>query len=208
MGAKASFFVSVPIVIPLRYLVSALFHGVSYSGLEAGGRWALFAAGVALSATMAPAWRQRLLHAVAWIGVASSVLGLVVADPAFQPLGWSNAGRLQFFFQYANAVGAWFSMAAALSWFSDDRLLRRFACLPVSCLLLTQSGGCVCSICDCVFAHGRRGSSETGDRGPSLARVAASRCRCDFLFLRVGFCSRRATRRCLRHCDVPSRASA
>ena len=105
MGAKASFFVSLPIVIPLLYLVSALFHGVSYSGLEAGGRWALFAAGVALSATMAPAWRQRLLHAVAWIGVASSVLGLVVADPAFQPLGWSNAGRLQFFFQYANTAG-------------------------------------------------------------------------------------------------------
>lgn len=140
-SAKASLFAALPSAIPLLYLVSALAHGVSYSGLEAGGRWALFAAGVALSATMASVRRQQLLHAVTWVGVASSALGLVVADPAFQPLGWSNAGRLQFFLQYANTAGAWFSVVAALSWFSDDRLLRRFAYLPVSCLLLTQSGG-------------------------------------------------------------------
>lgn len=140
-GTKASLLVILPAAIPLLYLVSALFHGVSYSGLEAGGRWSLFAVGIILSATMASTRRQWLFQSVAWIGVVSSALGLVMADSAFQFLGWSNAGRLQFLFQYANTAGIWFSVVAVLSWFSESCLLRRLVYLPISCLLLTQSGG-------------------------------------------------------------------
>lgn len=140
-GACLPVLALLPALIPLLYLASSLVHGVSYASLEPGGRWALFAAAVGLSATMAPARRRWLLKALAWVGVASSALGLVMVDPAFAPLGWSNAGRLQHFFQYANTAGIWFACVAALAWFSQERDLAELTYLPMACLLLTQSGG-------------------------------------------------------------------
>ena len=143
MGARISFLTALPAVIPLLSLVSALSHGPSYSSLESGGRWALFAAVVVLSAAMPPYCRRRLLKSAVWSGVLSSMFGLAMTDPVFQALGWSNAGRLQFFFQYANTAGIWFSVVAVLSWFSEIALLRRLVYLPVACLILTQSGGSI-----------------------------------------------------------------
>lgn len=140
-GAGVPFVAALPVLIPLLYLASACARGASYTGLSAGGGWVLFAVGVIVSASMAPACRRWLLGGLTWLGVVTSALGLVMVDPAFAPFGWSNAGRLQFFFQYANTAGIWFACVAALSWLSGDTALRRLTYLPVACLLLTQSGG-------------------------------------------------------------------
>ena len=182
-GTKASLLVILPAAIPLLYLVSALFHGVSYSGLEAGGRWSLFAVGIILSATMASTRRQWLFQSVAWIGVVSSALGLVMADSAFQFLGWSNAGRLQFLFQYANTAGIWFSVVAVLSWFSESCLLRRLVYLPISCLLLTQSGGSLALSSIALVPMAVMGFRRWGGEGTYLARAAARLCHRDLLCL-------------------------
>lgn len=131
----------VALLVPLALLLAAVAHGISYERLEPMGRWALFVAAVVLSATMAPQLGRRLLSGLSWGGVATSALGLVMVDSSFELLGWSNAGRLQFFFQYANAAGIWFSSVAALCWFSASPALRGLVFIPVSCLLLTQSGG-------------------------------------------------------------------
>lgn len=140
-AARAPLVVALPVLIPLLYLASACVRGASYAGLSAGGSWALFAAGVIVSVSMAPACRRRLLRVLTWLGVVTSALGLVMVDPVFASFGWSNAGRLQFFFQYANTAGIWFACVAVLSWLSGDTTLRRLTYLPVACLLLTQSGG-------------------------------------------------------------------
>lgn len=141
VGSGVPLVAVLPVLIPLLYLASACVRGASYTGLSAGGGWVLFAAGVIVSASMAPARRRWLLGGLTWLGVATSALGLVMVDPAFAPFGWSNAGRLQFFFQYANTAGIWFACVAALSWLSGDTALRRLTYLPVACLLLAQSGG-------------------------------------------------------------------
>lgn len=140
-AARAPLVVALPVLIPPLYLASACVRGASYAGLSAGGSWALFAAGVIVSVSMAPACRRRLLRVLTWLGVVTSALGLVMVDPVFASFGWSNAGRLQFFFQYANTAGIWFACVAVLSWLSGDTTLRRLTYLPVACLLLTQSGG-------------------------------------------------------------------
>lgn len=131
----------VALLVPLALLLAAFAHGISYERLEPMGRWALFVAAVVLSASIMPQLGRRLLSALSWGGVATSVLGLIMVDSSFEFLGWSNAGRLQFFFQYANAAGIWFSSVAVLCWFSSSPVLREFVFVPVSCLLLTQSGG-------------------------------------------------------------------
>lgn len=131
----------VALLVPLALLLAAVAHGISYERLEPMGRWALFAAAIMLSATMTPRLGRRLLSALSWGGMVTSALGLIMVDPSFELLGWSNAGRLQFFFQYANAAGIWFSSVAALCWFSSSPALRGLVFVPVSCLLLTQSGG-------------------------------------------------------------------
>lgn len=141
VGAGVPLVAVLPVLIPLLYLASACVRGASYTGISAGGGWVLFAVGVIVSASMAPACRRWLLGGLTWLGVVTSALGLVMVDPAFVPFGWSNVGRLQFFFQYANTAGIWFACVAALSWLSGDTALRRLTYLPVACLLLTQSGG-------------------------------------------------------------------
>lgn len=143
VAARAPLVVALPVLIPLLYLASACARGASYAGLSAGGGWVLFAAGVIVSVSMAPACRRRLLSGLTWLGVATSAFGLLMVDPVFASFGWSNAGRLQFFFQYANTAGIWFACVAVLSWLSGDTTLRRLTYLPVACLLLTQSGGAI-----------------------------------------------------------------
>lgn len=86
----------VALLVPLALLLAAFAHGISYERLEPMGRWALFVAAVVLSASIMPQLGRRLLSALSWGGVATSVLGLIMVDSSFEFLGWSNAGRLQF----------------------------------------------------------------------------------------------------------------
>ena len=174
-----------PVLVPLLYLASACARGASYTGLSAGGGWALFAAGVIVSASMAPARRRWLLGGLTWLGVATSALGLVMMDPAFASFGWSNAGRLQFFFQYANTAGIWFACVAALSWLSGDTALRRLTYLPVACLLLTQSGGALL-----LFAVAVAAMAIMGFRRWGLGAIVSLLSQCIFaalVFIACGF---------------------
>lgn len=183
--ARVSLAAALPCLIPLLYLVSACVRGVSYTGLSAGGGWALFAAGVIVSASMDSARRKWLLGGLTWLGVVTSALGLVMVDPIFAPFGWSNAGRLQFFFQYANTAGIWFAVVAALSWLSGDAILSRLTYLPVACLLLTQSGGALLLFSAAIAAMAIVGFRRWG-RGALVSLI--SQCALAVLvFLACGF---------------------
>lgn len=124
-------------------LLGALANGLTLTTLSETGAWFGVAGMAALAGSQAPEQRERTVTLLSWTGIASAVLGMFVFFGILPFPGGMNDGRLQFFFQYANAAGIWFAAIAALCLLSSNGWLRAFATMPLLALLLTQSGGAI-----------------------------------------------------------------
>ncbi len=138
--------VRVPFTVPCAFGVAAclLAGGALHGSLENGFDLALLWLCAAAFALMAAEIRRTcVLDALAWLGVAAAVLGILMFAGLVPFPGSVVAGRLQFTFQYANAAGAWYAATCLLALASEGAALRRAACLPLLALLLTQSMGSI-----------------------------------------------------------------
>ena len=128
------------------FIVSTFVQGLPIYDLMHSLAWVL--AGIAsisciLLDSKSKAW---LIDGIAWIGVISSVVGFAAFSEAVFIPGGFHAGRLQFFFQYANAAGAWFAVSVLLCMTNRKASLRRLAFFPITALLFTQSMGSICML--------------------------------------------------------------
>lgn len=130
-------------LLACAYLVSAASNGLTLTTLSETGTWFGVAGMALLAGSQSFDQRERTIALLAWIGVASAVLGALVFLGVVPFPGGMKDNRLQFFFQYANAAGIWFAAIAALCILSLNHKLRSLAPLPLVALLLTQSGGAI-----------------------------------------------------------------
>lgn len=131
------------LLIALLYAVSVVAHRLSSASLLECFPWILAAVVALACASLGPVQRAWLLGAIAWIGVVSAWIGVAISAGLGQTEGTFHAARLQFFFEYANAAGAWFACTTLLCMSIDDARLRRCSMSPLVALLLTQSMGSI-----------------------------------------------------------------
>lgn len=125
------------------YVMSAVANGLTLTTLSEAGAWFGIAGASFLASCQDEQERGLTLKWLTWLGIASAALGMLVYVQLLPLEGMMNANRLQFFFQYANAAGAWYAVFALLCLASSDKKVRSCAALPLASLLLTQSMGAV-----------------------------------------------------------------
>lgn len=134
----------VPVVLvglATTYLISAAVNGLSLTTLAETGAWAGCAGLAFVAAAQDRPTHERWLRNLGWVGIATSVIAMLVYAHIIAIPGGITAGRLEFTFQYANATGAWFGSIAFLCLLAPDERLHSFAALPVAAMLLTESAG-------------------------------------------------------------------
>lgn len=129
------------LLIALLMALSIVAHGMDATAFLECSPWVMAALAACMAGTLSDRGRIWLLRGIAWLGVVSAIVGILLFAGLPRIGGTVNAGRLQFLFQYANAAGAWFAAAVLLCWRSQDTRLERCALLPLTALLLTQSIG-------------------------------------------------------------------
>lgn len=132
---------AVCLLIALLHAVSVVSHGMGLASLVECAPWMLAAMIALACAPLRFGQRACLLNALGWLGVASAWVGVAISAGLGQTEGTFHAVRLQFFFEYANAAGAWFACVALLCLTIDDARLSRCLMSPLTALLLTQSMG-------------------------------------------------------------------
>lgn len=135
-------------VIALLYLISAFVHGPAACMLEEATKWFALA-GLSLWCTFDNGQQKRqTLDSFAIAGAVLAGLGILMFVGVLPVEGAVNAGRLMFTFQYANAAGLLFAIAALLALSSERRELRWASVVPLLALVLTQSVGAlaVCAL--------------------------------------------------------------
>lgn len=125
------------------YAASIVVHGLPAWSLVQCAPWALAGVAALVCASLDARQRDFLLTSISWLGIVSTGAGVAMLIGILSVVGSVNAGRLQFFFQYANAAGAWFACAALLCLGARDARLRRWMVLPLTALLFTQSMGSI-----------------------------------------------------------------
>lgn len=134
------------LIIALLFAVSVLFHGLPVHDLIYSAAWVLAAFSGFSCMLLSSEDRSSLLKGIVWVGVVTSIIGFAIySEIVFIP-GNLHAGRLQFFFQYANAAGAWFAVSALLCMTDESISLRKLAFFPFAALLFTQSMGSICML--------------------------------------------------------------
>lgn len=123
--------------------VSAFVHGLPLASLIECSPWLLAAAAAVVAGCLDERCYPWLMKGLAYLGIVSAVLGVALYAGMPYIGGTMNAGRLQFLFQYANAAGAWFAVAALFCLRSADGRLARCLLMPLVALLLTQSAGAI-----------------------------------------------------------------
>lgn len=144
------------VALSLVYLASALANGLTLTTLAESGSWIAYAGVALLAATQRSIQRYRTVVMIAWLGVATAVLGIVEYVGLLVIPGGMMVGRLQFTFQYANATAVWYGACALLCLLILDPhgYLRVCSPLPVAAILLTQSAGGVISFLVVALAVG------------------------------------------------------
>lgn len=122
-------------------LLSSVVAGPSLSMLSYSASWFAVAGVLLWLGALSSSGVRSLVKAIAWGGVVLAAVGVLMVPGVFPVEGSLSAGRLQFFFQYANTAGIFFAAAALISGFSEDRSSAVFLQLPVLALLLTESVG-------------------------------------------------------------------
>ena len=150
--------------IALAYLVSMCVNGITVTTLSETGTWFAVAAFGLYASCQSSNARAMSFRAFECLGVISAVFGALVYLGVFDIYGTMDDGRLQFFFQYANAAGVWFACISLGCFLSGDCKLN--SCVPVLifAMLVTKSGGAilcfgVVAACIAVFLC-RRGSYQ------------------------------------------------
>ena len=123
------------------YLASTVANGLTLTSLSETGVWAGVAALSLIGALQTDEQRSTSLALLAWAGIATALVGMLVHAGMLSMRGGMVVERLQFSFQYANAAGIWYATCTFLCLLLDDRRLSGMAALPATALLLTQSGG-------------------------------------------------------------------
>lgn len=123
------------------YLLSSAINGFSLTTLSETGTWFAIAAFALLSSCLPSSVRHLVLRNMGWIGAVSALFGIAMCSGLLVAPGAYDAGRLQYFFQYANTAGLWFACSAFFCMFSSDRRQVSVSALPLLALLLTKSGG-------------------------------------------------------------------
>lgn len=127
--------------LAVSYLVSSLYNGPSLTTLSETGTWAACAGMSFLASAQDEDERSWTLTLLAWFGVITAVMGILVRVGAVPLAAGIHDGRLEFTFQYANTTAAWYGTCAYLCLFSRSEVLRWLAHVPVASMLLTLSGG-------------------------------------------------------------------
>lgn len=122
-------------------LVSSFVAGSSFSMLSRSASWFAVAGGLLWLSALSPSGVRSLVKAIAWGGVVLAAVGVFMVAGVLPLKGSVSAGRLQFFFQYANTAGIFFAATTLVSGFSEDRSSAVLLLLPILALLLTESVG-------------------------------------------------------------------
>lgn len=121
--------------------LSAIVNGEPLSSVTVGCVWISASSVVLIPSTWGSEGLQRFLALLGRLGVAGAALGVLMYAQVIPWPGGVTAGRLQFFFQYANGAGILFAALYLLSAASDDRFIRNGSPLLVMALGLTASVG-------------------------------------------------------------------
>lgn len=154
----------------LAEAVSSQVNGLPLPAALHSAPWVLAALGALAGIGVSRGAVAACADVLAWAGVASGALGVLMVCGIVPFPGSMLAERLQFTFQYANTAGLWFSVCAVFALSSRDERLRWLSVLPISGLALTLSMGSVA-----VFALSaaallaRWAKLGQGDRFASLA---------------------------------------
>lgn len=162
--------------VALVYMLSSLVSGITLTTVSETGTWFVVAGMSFLVASLDDAEYETLLTAVGWVGVATSLAGMLVYTDIIPLSSGMLGARLQFTFQYANAAAAWYGACAFLCLLSPAEHMRACALLPATALLLTESGGgilCFVLVALCVGATSAR-LGEWGKVLSALVQVIAA----------------------------------
>ncbi len=156
--------------VALVYMLSSLVSGITLTTVSETGTWFAVAGMSFLVASLDDAEYETLLTAVGWVGVATSLAGMLVYTDIIPLSSGMLGARLQFTFQYANAAAAWYGACAFLCLLSPAEHMRACALLPATALLLTESGGgilCSAFVALCVGTA----SARSGEWGKILSAL-------------------------------------
>lgn len=129
------------LAVAIAYAASGIANGPSLGSLAEAASWFAVTGLALLSAQLSTRAKDAALRGLCWVIVAAGAIGLLVCSQSLPLPGAYSDGRLQFTFQYANAAGAFFAAGTALCFAAGSHDVRRYASLPVTAALLTQSAG-------------------------------------------------------------------
>lgn len=132
------------LAIAILNLLSATFNGWTNESVGPVLCWIALCA-FALASVFSTAFdKSYVMNGFCWFVFAISIVACI-AVMGFMPedSGIMAAGRLCILFEYSNATGIWFGMAALIASGSSNHRIRELNCLPLYSMLLTKSVGSI-----------------------------------------------------------------
>lgn len=134
------------VLVSLVNFISAAANGVLSESLVPSLAWLGLAIFSAASLTIASEVKRASIEYLCWFMAATTLIGIAVSSGLIPSDGVFAANRLCVLFEYSNATGIWFGIAALLMAASDDSRLNGITSLPLFSLLTTKSVGAI-SVC-------------------------------------------------------------
>lgn len=140
---KPNFLVIALSAICLLMLVSGITNGLSLTMLEKTGFWCSATLVICGTLACSPLAKSYLSQAFLWVCIALSTIAVILFSSGIANTMTFSAGRLIFPFEYSNAAGVLYGIAALLCISSPKAAIRATSWMPILALLLTESVGSI-----------------------------------------------------------------